>query len=138
MGNRASAQEAKGAGKDVIQQTQKNSNELYDYVDLNGGGNLVEAFRKAQATKNFSEVEELIEGFSSKFLYNDGMGKEIDVGELVQKRLQSRDVQKPSEKQNGFTTFLTKCTSRVEDTIETVGTDNYALTEGGGKQIYII
>ena len=36
MGNKASAQEAKGAGKDVIKQTQKSSNELYkvSYPDL--------------------------------------------------------------------------------------------------------
>ena len=138
MGNKASVQEAKGAGKDVVQQTQKSSNELYDYVDLNGGGNLVEAFRKAQATKDFSEVKILIEGFRDKFLYNDGLGKDIDVGELVQKRLQSREVQVPSKKQNYFTTFLTQCTSRVEDTIEAVRIDNYELTEGDGKQFYVI
>lgn len=135
MGNKASAQEAKGAGKDVIQQTQKSSNELYEYIDLNGGGNLLEAFRRAQATKNFSEVEELIEGFRSKFLYNEGAGKDIDVAELVQWRRQSREVQEP-KKQNAFVSFFTKWTNRVEDTIETVGTDNYSLTENVGKRIF--
>lgn len=132
MGNKASAHEAKGAGKDVVQQTQKGSNALYEYVDLNGGGSLVEAFRKAQATKNFSAVEELIEGFRDKFLYNDGVGKDIDIEELVQWRQQSREVE-PSKKQNAFWSFFTKFTNRVGDTIETVGTDNYALTENAGS-----
>ena len=136
MGNKASAQEAKGAGKDVIKQTQKSSNELYEYVDLNGGGKLVEAFRRGQARKDFTEVEELIDGFRGKFLYNDGVGKDIEVKELVQWRNQSRDVQKPKEK-SIFSSFFTTFTNRVEDTIETVGTDNYALTENTGKRIFI-
>ena len=136
MGNKASAQEAKGAGKDVIKQTQKSSNELYEYVDLNGGGKLVEAFRKGQARKDFTEVEELIDGFRGKFLYNDGVGKDIEVKELVQWRNQSRDVQEPKEK-SIFSSFFTSFTNRVEDTIETVGTDNYALTENTGKRIFI-
>lgn len=136
MGNKASAQEAKGAGKDVIKQTQKSSNELYEYVDLNGGGKLVEAFRRGQARKDFTEVEELIDGFRGKFLYNDGVGKDIQVKELVQWRNQSRDVQEPKEK-SIFSSFFTTFTNRVEDTIETVGTDNYALTENSGKRIFI-
>ena len=135
MGDKSSAQEAKGAGKDVIKQTQKGSNELYKYVDLNGGGNLVDAFRRAQSTKNFSEVEELIEGFRVKFLYNEGVGKDIEIGELVQWRRQSREVQAPSKRENAFTFFFTKCTSRVEDTIEAVGMDNYTLSENTGEWI---
>lgn len=127
--------EAKGAGKDVIKQTQKSSNELYKYVDLNGGGNLVEAFRRAQATKNFSEVEKLIEGFRGKFLYNNGAGKDIEIGELVQWRRQSREDEVPSKKENAVMSFFTKCTSRVENTLETVGIDNYELCENTGKWI---
>ena len=127
--------EAKGAGKDVIKQTQKSSNELYKYVDLNGGGNLVDEFRKAQATKNFSEVEKLIEGFREKFLYNNGAGKDIEIRELVQWRRQSREDEVPSKKENVVVSFLTRCTSRVENTIENVGIDNYELTENTGKWI---
>lgn len=127
--------EAKGAGKDVIKQTEKSSNELYDYVDLNGGGNLVDEFRKAQATKNFSEVEKLIEGFREKFLYNKGAGKEIEIKELVQWRRQSRADEVPSKKENAVVSFFTKCTSRVENTIENVGIDNYELTENTGESI---
>ena len=132
MGNKGSAHDAKGAGRDVIQQTQKGSNELYDYVDLNGGGKLVEAFRRAQRTKDFHEVEELIEGFRSKFLYIDGAGKEIDVAELVQWRHQSREVQVASKKRNALLSFFTKWTNRVEDSLETVGTDYHVLAEGPG------
>ena len=127
--------EAKGAGKDVIKQTQKSSNELYKYVDLSGGGNLVDEFRKAQATKNFSEVEKLIERFREKFLYNNGAGKDIEIRELVQWRRQSRGDKVPSKKENAVVSFLTKCTSRVENTIENVGIDNYELTENTGKWI---
>lgn len=130
--------EAKGAGKDVIEQTQS-SNELYDYVDLYGRGNLVDAFRRAQATKNFSEVEELVDGFREKFLYNNGAGKDIEIRELVQWRRQSRGNEVPSKKGNAVLSFLTKCTSRVESTIENVGIDNYELTESTGsttKHVY--
>ena len=127
--------EAKGAGKDVIKQTQKSSNELYKYVDLNGGGSLVDAFRKAQSTKNFSDVEKLIEGFREKFLYNNGAGKDIDVRELVQCRRQSRKSEVPSKKENAVVSFFTKCSTRVENTIENVGIDNYELTENTGKWI---
>ena len=130
--------EAKGAGKDVIKQTQKSSNELYKYVDLNGGGNLVDEFRKAQATKNFSEVEKLIEGFRETFLYNNGAGKDIEIRELVQWRRQSREDEVPSKKENAVVSFLTRCTSRVENTIENVGIDNYELTENTGKLIWIL
>ena len=127
--------EAKGAGKDVIKQTQKSSNELYDYVDLNGEGNLVDEFRKAQATKDFSEVEKLIEGFREKFLYNKGAGKEIEIKELVQWRKQSRANEVPSKKENSVVSFFTKCKSRVENTFENVGIDNYELTENTGEWI---
>ncbi|XP_068746067.1 transient receptor potential cation channel subfamily V member 5-like [Montipora capricornis] len=138
MGNKGSAHEAKGAGKDVVQQTQKGSNELYDYVDLNGGGKLVEAFRRAQRTKDFHEVEELMEGFRSKFLYNDGAGKEIDVAELVQWRHQSREVQVPSKKRNALLSFFTKWTNRVEDSLGTVGTDYHVLAEGPGTRTRVL
>ena len=134
MENRVSAEEAKGAGKDVIQQTQKGSNELYEYVDLDGGGRLVEAFRRARATKNFAEVEELIDGFGSKFLYNNGTGKEVDIAELVQWRHQSREVQLPSKKRrNALLSFFAKWSNRVEDTLDVVGVDYRTFPEGAGK-----
>lgn len=127
MGDMSTDQDAKGAGQGVINQTQKSSNELYKYVDLNGGGCLVEAFRRAQARKDFTEVEELIEAFREKFLYNNGAGKDVDIEELVQWRLKSRKVQKPSKRESSLKACFTKCSSRVEDTIEAVGTDHYAM-----------
>lgn len=33
--------------------------------------------------KNFSEVEEFVEGFCEKFLYNNGIGKDIEIREFV-------------------------------------------------------
>lgn len=137
MGDESTGQDAKGAGKGVINQTQKGSNELYTYVDLNGGGCLVEAFRRAQARKDFTEVEELIEGFREKFLYNNGAGKDVDVGELVQWRQQSREVQQPSKRENALMHFFTQCSSRVEDTVEAVGIDNYTLSENTGTYMYM-
>ena len=134
MGNRVSAEEAKGAGKDVIQQAQKGSNELYEYVDVKGGGRLVEAFRRARARKNVAEVEELIDAFGSKFLYNNGAGKEVDVAELVQWRHQSREVQLPSKKRkNALLSLFAKWTDRVQDTLDVVGSDYRTLAEGASK-----
>ncbi|KAK2572384.1 Transient receptor potential cation channel subfamily V member 6 [Acropora cervicornis] len=136
MGNRVSAEEAKGAGKDVIQQAQKGSNELYEYVDVNGGGRLVEAFRRARARKNVAEVEELIDAFGSKFLYNNGAGKEVDVAELVQWRHQSREVQLPSKKRkNALLSLFAKWTDRVQDTLDVVGTDYRTLAEGASTRV---
>lgn len=136
MGNRVSAEEAKGAGKDVIQQAQKGSNELYEYVDVKGGGRLVEAFRRARARKNVAEVEELIDAFGSKFLYNNGAGKEVDVAELVQWRHQSREVQLPSKKRkNALLSLFAKWTDRVQDTLDVVGTDYCTLAEGASTRV---
>lgn len=136
MGNRVSAEEAKGAGKDVIQQAQKGSNELYEYVDVKGGGRLVEAFRRARARKNVAEVEELIDAFGSKFLYNNGAGKEVDVAELVHWRHQSREVQLPSKKRkNALLSLFAKWTDRVQDTLDVVGSDHRTLAEGASTRV---
>ena len=125
MGNKESAQNPKGVAKGVIEQTYIGSNKLYqDYIALKGDGNLLEAFRKAQATKDYTEVEQLVEGCRGKFLYNEGVGEDIEVRELVQSRKQTRKVQDTS-----FFTFLhrLKCTNRVENS------DKYVVNFGKYK-----
>lgn len=89
MGNNSSSDEAKGAGKDVIKQTEKSSHELYELVDLTNGGRLVHAFRKAKSTKDFSQVDEMIDGLK-KFLYQNGEGKNVSVSDLIEKRRNTR------------------------------------------------
>lgn len=99
MGN-YSSNEIKGAGKDVIQQTEETSHPLYQYLDLKGGGTLMKAFRKSQATKDYEEVDEIIRNDLKRFLYSDGNGKMVAIADLVQKRKESRDTgkTKPSSK----------------------------------------
>ena len=89
MGNKSSLEEAKGAGKDVIKQTEKTSHEFYELADLANGGRLVQAYRRAQSTKDFSEVNDLIEGLQ-KFLYQNGEGKKVPVSDLIVKRRKTR------------------------------------------------
>ena len=135
MGNSSSAEDAKGAGKDVIQQTDKSSNTLYDYVDLNGGGKLVEIFRKAQCSRSFREVEKLIGEFGQKYLYNNGEGKDVEVEKLVKWRAQTREVQQESKQRNllnVLTSFFTKYTNPVKHAIEAAGSDNYGVDEVQG------
>lgn len=98
MGNNVSSEDAKGAGKDVIKQTEKSSHELYEFVDLTEGGRLVQEFRKAKGSKDFSKVDGMIDGLK-KFLYNDGEGKNVPVCDLVDRRRMTRVFEKKKLKQ---------------------------------------
>jgi hypothetical protein len=92
MGNRNSSDGAKGAGQDVIQQTEKSSHQLYQYVDLKGSGKLVSAFRRAQTTKDFTEVDRIITNELCIFLYDNGNSKRVPIADLVQKRQDSKNI----------------------------------------------
>lgn len=94
MGNHNSANEAKGAGQDVVKQTEKTSNPIYRYLDLKGGGDLMNAFRRCQAAKDYTEVDKMIQEDLKQFLYNQGDGKMVAFTDLVQKRKESRQLTK--------------------------------------------
>lgn len=92
MGNRNSSEGAKGAIQAVIKQAETSFevHELYQYMDLKGGGKLIKAFRRAQMSNDFTEVDNIIENELSRFLYNNGNAKMVPVADLVTVRQESR------------------------------------------------
>lgn len=99
MGNYGS-NDAKGAGKDVIKQTEETSHLLYQYIDLKGEGKLVKEFRKSLASKNFDEVDKIIKHELTRFLYNEGHGQMVPIADLVQKRSESRHISSVNSTRN--------------------------------------
>ena len=51
--------------------------EIYDLVDLFGGGKLVEMAKNAIRDNDFSELDEFILDTVPKYLYNDGKGQYV-------------------------------------------------------------
>ena len=97
MGNRSSS----GVTSGVKDQAAGVTKELYYYIDLNGGGKLVELMKKANRTKNFDELQRYIKTHMEKFLYNGGNGKRVHIQEIVQVRAKDRglklSIKKPQE-----------------------------------------
>lgn len=52
---------------------------IYQFLDLKGGGELVELMKKANRTKNYKELDERIKEGLRPYLYNDGEGKRIHI-----------------------------------------------------------
>ncbi|XP_063424237.1 transient receptor potential cation channel subfamily V member 5-like isoform X4 [Mytilus trossulus] len=78
----------------VKQQADAGAKELYNLVDLKGGGELVELMKRARWTKNFKEIDDKIAEVKN-FLYDEGRGKKIPIVDLVMMRSQERDSRKP-------------------------------------------
>ena len=80
----------------VKNQADSKAKKLYTLLDLKGGGELVECMKRAQWTKNYSELDEMILREVPKFLYNGGDGKKVPIVDLVMAR--NKDRQKSSIK----------------------------------------
>lgn len=52
---------------------------LYKLIGLSGDGELVQATRLAMKNKNFDELDEAILTHLPKYLYNEGLGKQVIV-----------------------------------------------------------
>ena len=124
------SEEAKGVGKDVIKQSES-VHALYDLVDLKGGGRLVEGFRRSQARKDSSHLDNVLDTEMRRFLYNGGQGKDIPISNLVLWRKQSRSSQSKSvtSKKKSWSS----CCGKSSNTIESVMSEpSYALNETQG------
>ncbi|KAG7169642.1 Transient receptor potential cation channel subfamily V member 5-like [Homarus americanus] len=64
--------------------------EIYSLVDLNGGGELVELMKKANKSKEYSELDETIRSKIPKYVYNGGDGKCLPIHRLVLRRNKER------------------------------------------------
>ena len=60
--------------------------ELYKYVNVQGTGLLISLMKTAAVTKDYTEIDDIIQNIVSKYLYNDGKGKDIPISELVLRR----------------------------------------------------
>ncbi|XP_059151469.1 transient receptor potential cation channel subfamily V member 5-like [Physella acuta] len=74
----------------VKNQGDTDARKLYQFVNLKGGGELVELTKVARWTKNFTELDERIKRDVEPFLYNGGKGKNIPVLDLVKMRNKDR------------------------------------------------
>ena len=88
MGNRTSS----GVTSGVKDQAAGVKKDLYEYVDLIGGGKLVDLMKKANRTKNYEELETYIKLHLPRFLYNNGEGKRVSVKQIVQLRAKDRGI----------------------------------------------
>lgn len=75
----------------VKNQGDAGAKELYHWVGLTGGGELVQLTKLARWTKNYKDLDHAIETEVKKFLYNGGKGKKIPIAELVKIRNKDRE-----------------------------------------------
>jgi hypothetical protein len=66
----------------VKQQADAGAKELYNLVDLKGGGELVELMKRARWTKDFKDIDDKIKNEVKTFLYDEGRGKKASVNNL--------------------------------------------------------
>nr|QYV98476.1 transient receptor potential cation channel subfamily V [Hirudo verbana] len=59
---------------------------IYQYTDVNGGGELIELMKKASKTKDYKEVDDRIKTCFLPYLYNGGEGELVHISEIVQLR----------------------------------------------------
>ena len=72
---------------------------LYNFIDLQGGGELVHLMKKANRTKNYFELDRRIREGLLPFLYNGGNGRIAHVSELIQARVSEKGIQLGPKKQ---------------------------------------
>lgn len=64
----------------------------YRFVDVKGGGELVELMKKANRTKNYKELDERIRDGFKDYMENEGRGKMVHIRELVKLRCAEKGI----------------------------------------------
>lgn len=95
MGNRLNSNVTSG-----VKQQAAGSTGFYSYIDLKGGGELVELMKKANRTKNYKELDETIKNELKRFLYNDGQGKIVHIRDIVQARCKDKGLKMDPKNNN--------------------------------------
>ncbi|XP_013397110.1 transient receptor potential cation channel subfamily V member 5 [Lingula anatina] len=123
---------------EVSQET--NYDGLYKYVDLNGGGELVELQKEANRSKQFDKIDEKIRSDEIKgFLYNGGDGMLVDINKLIEYRNRDRGGGGIREKKPGKTVGK----SSVSDTVSTgtaattLSDNDLQMNEIKGKEVKV-
>ncbi|XP_046567437.1 LOW QUALITY PROTEIN: transient receptor potential cation channel subfamily V member 5-like [Haliotis rubra] len=78
----------------VKNQADNDSKQLYQLVNVKGGGELVELMKRARWTKNYKEIDEKLKNEVKGFLYNDGRGKKVPIVDLIMARNKDRQKSK--------------------------------------------
>ncbi|XP_067662338.1 transient receptor potential cation channel subfamily V member 5-like isoform X2 [Haliotis asinina] len=78
----------------VKNQADNDSKQLYQLVNVKGGGELVELMKRARWTKNYKEIDEKLKNEVKGFLYNDGKGKKVPIVDLIMARNNDRQKSK--------------------------------------------
>lgn len=78
----------------VKNQADNDSKQLYQLVNLRGGGELVELMKRARWTKNYKEIDEKLKNEVKGYLYNDGKGKKVPIVDLIMARNKDRQKSK--------------------------------------------
>ncbi len=83
----------------VKEQAAGATKELYKFLDLNGGGELVTLMKDAKKSKlkDYSLVDEKIKIGLRRFLYADGKGRWAHIKEQVQCRLKDKGMSIPKK-----------------------------------------
>ena len=74
MGNKTSSNITSGVKKQAAGETR-----MYKFLDLKGGGELVELMKIANRTKSYKELDARIKEGLTPLLYNDGEGKMVHI-----------------------------------------------------------
>ena len=59
---------------------------VYQFIDVKGGGELVDLLKAAARSKKYTELDERIRDGFRPFLYNEGQGEFVHVSDLVHAR----------------------------------------------------
>ena len=81
MGNKLNSDVSEGVKKQAEGDTI-----VYKFIDVKGGGQLVELLKKVSRAKNYTELDDRIREAFRPYLYNDGQAALIHVRDLVHTR----------------------------------------------------
>lgn len=95
MGNKLNTAVTSG----VKEQAAGDTKHMYKFLDLKGGGELVDLMKKANRTKNYKELDERIRDGLKQFLYCEE-GKIVHIREVIQARCRERGIVVPKRTNN--------------------------------------
>ncbi len=95
MGNKLNTNVTSGVKEQASGETRK----LYRFMDLKGGGELVDLMKKANRTKNYKELDERIRDGLREFLYAEE-GKTVHIRDLIAARYKDKGIVVPKKNIN--------------------------------------
>ncbi len=112
MGNKYTSTVTSGVREQASGETKK----LYKFMDLKGGGELVDLMKMANRTKNYTQLDERIRNGLKEFLYAEE-GKIVHIRELIAARCKDKGILTPrhSINNNFVVNGMQAMTGHVDD-----------------------